>query len=206
MSTGTWHADDALLRSWSGGAPDVAAGASVEAHLLHCARCRARLAELRPPAGDPVLDRAWSGVVAGIAVPPPSPAVRLLRRLGVSASDAVLLRAARSLDGAWTLATVAVIAFAALAALGDATGGIGLYLLLAPLVPVIGVVVAFASTDPLDELTAATPFSAARLALLRTAAVSVTSVPIVVLLGAAVPPIGWFAFAWLVPAIALTLL
>ncbi len=96
MSTGTWHADDALLRSWSGGAPDVAAGASVEAHLLHCARCRARLAELRPPAGDPVLDRAWSGVVAGIAVPPPSPAVRLLRRLGVSASDAVLLRAARS--------------------------------------------------------------------------------------------------------------
>lgn len=200
----SWHADAALLRSYAAGDPDVAAAASVEAHLLECGECRARLAGVRGP--DPALERAWTGVMAGIGVPPPSPPVRLLRRLGASAADAVLLRAARSLDGAWTLATIVVIAFAALAALDGGERGTALYLLLAPLVPVAGVVVAFASTDPLDELTTATPYSAARLALLRTLAVSVTSVPLVVAVGAVVPAIGWLAVAWLVPAIALTLL
>ncbi len=206
MSVTGWHADDALLTAYAGGDADVAASASVEAHLVACAACRGRLAEHVPPASRRVAERAWAGVVAGIATPPPSPAVRLMRRLGVSEADAVLLRAARSLDGPWTLAVLAVIAFAALAALGEASGGVTLYLLLAPLVPVIGVVVAFASTDPLGDVEVATPFSAARLALLRTAAVCVTSVPAVVVLGLAVPAIGPLAFAWLVPAIALTLL
>ena len=203
MSARDWHADEALLRHYVSGAPDLSVSASVEAHLPGCATCRERLAALGP---DRALERAWSGVMAGIATPRPSPAVRMLRRLGVSEADAVLLRAARSLDGAWTIATIAVIAFAALAAIETGDRGTALYLLLAPLVPVIGVVVAFMSTDPLDEVAVATPFSADRLALLRTAAICVTSVPIVIAVGVAVPPIGWLAFAWLVPSIALTLL
>lgn len=206
MSTRAWHADDALLCAYVDGEADMAAGAAVEAHLVGCADCRGRLAGLAPAETRAVAARAWAGVVAGIATPRPSPAVRALRRLGVSEADAVLLRAARSLDGPWTLATLAVIAFAAFAALGEATGGVALYLLLAPLVPVIGVVVAFASTDPLGDVALTTPFPVARLALLRTAAVCITSVPIVVALGLAVPPIGPLAVAWLAPAIALTLL
>lgn len=199
-----WHADDGLLRRYAAGDPlDAGSAASVEAHLIGCGGCRARLAGLGP---DPVLERAWTSVVAGVATPRPSPAVRMLRRIGVSEADAVLLRAARSLDGAWTLATLVVIAFAALAAIDGGDRGAGLYLLLAPLVPVAGVVVAFTSVDPLDEITAAAPYSAARLALLRTAAVCATSIPLVVAAGLAVPPIGWLAFAWLVPALALTLL
>lgn len=203
MSDVAWHADEAILRRYLTGGTDMPASASVEAHLLACGACRARLGALERP---PSIDRAWGRVVAELATPPASPAVRLLRRIGVSEADAVLLRAARSLDGAWTLATTAVIAFAALAALAGGPGSRALYLALAPLIPVIGVVVAFASTDSLGELTAATPYSKARLALLRTAAVCAVSVPVVIVCGALVPPIGWLAFAWLVPALALTLL
>jgi hypothetical protein len=198
-----WHADDTPLRRYLAGDPDLGLAASVEAHLIACAACRERIAALGP---DPVLERAWGRAVAEIATPPPSPMVRLLRRLGVPEADAVLLRAARSLDGSWTLATVAVVAFAALAAMSSGPTGRALYLLIAPLVPVIGVVVAFASSDPLGDLATATPYSKARLALLRTAAVAITSIPIVIVFGAAVPPIGWLAFAWLAPAIALTVL
>jgi len=202
--TTAWHADDVLLRRYAEGDPlDAGAAASVEAHLIRCDGCRSRLARLGP---DPVLEGAWTAVVAGIATPRPSVAVRLLRRLGVSESDALLLQTARSLDGAWTLATLAVIAFAALAAIDGGDRGTALYLLLAPLVPVLGVVVAFTSVDPLEEIAMAAPYSAARLALLRTAAVCATSIPLVVAAGAAVPPIGWLAFAWLLPALALTLL
>ena len=132
--------------------------------------------------------------------------MRLLRRLGLSEADAALLRAARSLDGSWTIATLAVVAFAALAAIDGGSSGRALYLLVAPLLPVVGVVVAFSSSDSLADLVAATPYSKARLALLRTAAVCAASVPLVIAFGAAVPPIGWLAVGWLMPALALTTL
>lgn len=203
MSTTAWHADATLLRRYLNGTADLSAAASVEAHLISCARCREGLARLSPAAD---LAPAWDRVVAGIATPRPSPAVRLLRRSGLSDADVVLLRAARALDGSWTLAVIAVVAFAALAALSNAAGGRALYLLVAPLVPVMGVVASFASFDPLHDVTVATPYSKARLALVRAGAVCVTSVPVVVALGVSVPPIGSLAFAWLLPSLALTLL
>jgi hypothetical protein len=128
-----------------------------------------------------------------------------MRACGLRESDGVLLAAARSLDGAWLLATLAIVVFAALAAIPSAAGGRALYLLVAPLVPVAGVVMAFATDDPLAELTGATPYSKARLALLRTLAVVITGVPFAVAVGAVVPGIAWLAFAWLLPALTLTL-
>jgi hypothetical protein len=79
-----------------------------------------------------------------------------------------------------------------------------LYLLVAPLVPVLGVVGAFAATDPLTELTNATPYSKMRLALLRTLAVVTATVPLVVVMGG-VAHVGWLSVAWLGPAFGLTL-
>lgn len=201
MSAGQWHAGDDLLRRYRDEASEPGTAASVEAHLLRCGDCRARLAALGP---EPVLDVAWGRVVAAMGAPRRAPVVAMLRRIGVSEADAALLRAARSLDGSWVIATLAVVAFAALAALQRAESGRALYLLVAPLLPVLGVVVAFASADVLAEMVSATPYSKARLALLRTAAVCLVSVPVVIAAGALVPPIGWLAVAWLVPALALT--
>jgi hypothetical protein len=201
MSAQVWHASDEALRRYARGEAGVAMAASVEAHLLHCADCRGRLA----PAVQQPLEAAWTRVADRIQASRPPLVVRLLRACGLSESDGVLLATARSLDGAWLLATLAVVVFAALAAIPLAAGGRALYLLVAPLVPVAGVVAAFAADDPLAEVTGTTPYSKARLALLRTVAVVITGVPLSIAVGVAIPGIAWLAFAWLLPALALTL-
>lgn len=201
MNSVGWHASDEVLRQYAQGEGGIAVTSSVEAHLLRCPVCRDRIAtEVSEP-----LDAVWTRIADQVQTPRRPVAVRFLRRSGLRETDAVLLSAARSLGGAWTLATVAVVVFAALAAMPGSAQGRALYLLVSPLVPVLGVVVAFASVDPLAELTAATPYPKARLGLLRTAAVAITSVPLSIAIGLAVPNIEWLAFAWLLPAIALTL-
>jgi hypothetical protein len=202
MSTGSWHASDEMLRTYVRGQTGIAVTASVEAHLLRCAACRERIA---PEVAEP-LEVAWTRVVERIQTPRLPFVVRLMRRCGLSESDSVLLAAARALNGAWLLATLAVVVFAALAAIPSASQGQALYLLVAPLVPVAGVVAAFATSDPLVDLTGTTPYPKARLALLRTVAVVITSVPLSIAIGVAIPGIAWLAFAWLVPALALTLI
>jgi hypothetical protein len=201
MTTQTWHASDETLQRYARGETGVAVMASVEAHLLRCETCRERLA----PAVEAPLEAAWTQIADRIQAPRPPFVVRLMRRCGLNESDGVLLTTARSLNGAWLLATLAVVLFAALAAIASTAQGQALYLLVAPLVPVSGVVVAFASSDPLADLTATTPYSKARLALLRTVAVVITSVPLAVAVGVGIPGIAWLAFAWLLPALALTL-
>ena len=202
MSTDTWHATDEMLRGYARGETGVAVMASVEAHLLSCAACRARIAS---EAAEP-LDATWTRVADRIQAPRLPFVVRLMRRCGLSESDGVLLAAARALDGAWLLATLAVVLFAALAAIPSATQGRALYLLVAPLVPVAGVVAAFAAADPLADLTRTTAYPKARLALLRTVAVVISGVPLSVAIGVVIPGIAWLAFAWLLPALALMLL
>jgi hypothetical protein len=203
MSTDTWHASGEMLGAYARGEGGLATTASVEAHLMACPECRARVA-LKVQPGP--LDATWSAVADRLHAEKLPFVVRLLRRAGLSENDSVLLAAARSLDGAWTLATLAVLVFAALAAIPGVADGRALYLLVAPLVPVIGVVAAFQSSDPLAALTITTPYSQARLALLRTVAVVVTSVPAAVAIGFVVPGIAWLAFAWLLPALALTVI
>lgn len=202
MSMESWHASPETLRSYARGETGIAVMASVEAHLLRCPDCRERVA----PEVDAPLAAAWTRVADSIHAPRPPVVVRLMRACGLSESDGVLLSAARSLNGAWLLATLAVVVFAAVAAIPSATQGQALYLLVAPLVPVAGVVAAFAASDPLVDLACTTPYAKARLALLRTVAVVITSVPLSIAIGVAIPGIAWLAFAWLVPALALTLI
>ena len=202
MSAQTWHASEEMLRSYARGETGVAVMASVEAHLMRCPACRERLA----PEVEAPLEAAWTRVADRINEPRLPLVVRFMRACGLSESDGVLLAAARSLDGAWLLATLAAVVFAAMAAIPSEAQGQALYLLVAPLVPVAGVVAAFASGDPLMDLTSTTPYAKARLTLLRTVAVVITSVPLSMAIGLAIPGIAWLAFAWLLPALALTLL
>jgi Putative zinc-finger len=202
----SWHADDATIDAYLHGRLSFGPSSSVEAHLPACERCRARLtARLAPPA-TMAIDRAWSGLRDRVAVPPLPPVVRWMRRLGLGEDSAVLLAAARSMSTAWTLATIAVLAFAA-ASLPIGPAGQAAYLIIAPLVPVAGVVVSFGPAhDPFAELTRSTSYPISRLILIRSLGVAVTSVPLAVALGLAVPGTEWLAFVWLVPALAFILI
>ncbi|MFB7577322.1 hypothetical protein [Streptomyces sp. NPDC056165] len=201
MSTQPWHCDAALLRRYASGETDIALSASVEAHLIGCAICRTAVSSLADP---DTLTQAWEGVRDAIQRPPLPLLLRLLSRAGLNEEDAALLSASQPLHGPWALATTGVLAFAAAASFPGAALGQALYLLVAPLVPVLGVVAAFAATDPMTELTNATPYSKTRLALLRTLAVVTTTVPLVAVMGA-VAGIGLLSIAWLGPAFGLTL-
>jgi len=194
----SWHCDTDLLRRYTAGAADLALAASVEAHLVSCPECRAEIAAFADAA---VLDRAWAGVTERLQ---PTP-LRPLRRLGLRDADAVLLAVSQSLRGPWVFAVAAVLLFAMSASVVQSPLGRALYLLVAPLVPVVGVVASFAATDPITELTTTTPYPKARLALLRAVAVSVTTVPVVTVLGAVIPGIGWLSIAWIGPGLGLTL-
>ncbi|WP_261554023.1 hypothetical protein [Frankia tisae] len=202
MSTMSWHCDPHLLARYSAGALDAVLAASVEAHLVHCTQCQTAMAAHTDPDES---DRIWAGVREAIARPVLPWPVRLLRRCGLNDEDAVLLSVSRSLRGPWTLATVVVLVCAVWASFPDDPRGKAAYLLVAPLVPVLGVVAAFVSVDQTAELAVTTPYSKARLTLLRTLAVIVTTVPLVVAMGALIPGIGWMAVTWLGPAFGLTL-
>jgi hypothetical protein len=203
----SWHADEGLIDRYLHGGLDIGLSASLEAHLLTCDACRETLTTRVQPQVTYRIGQAYARVREGVQVPALPWTVRVLRKLGLSESTAVLVAAARSMSTAWTLATVVVLAFAALAAFTDTDAGRAAYLIIAPLVPVAGVVAAFGPThDPLAELTRATPFPAARLVLLRAGAVAATSVPLAVGLGVAVPGTMWLAFAWLAPALAFILI
>lgn len=210
----TWHADTAALSEYlTGGAGDLARTASVETHLVGCGTCRARLARLDspdPPFDSPdhpldaALEGVWTRAIGEVQAPRLPAAVRLMRRAGLSDADAALLGASRSLGMAWLLSTTLVAVVAAVASIPGTRDGIAAYLFVAPLLPVLGVLGSYAATDPISRLTRATPYSKARLALLRSLAVTLTTVPVVVVAGA-VGGIGWLAVVWLGPALGLTL-
>jgi hypothetical protein len=203
----SWHADEGLIDRYLHGRLDIGLSSSLEVHLLKCDACRGALSARVQPQVACRIDATYAGVLEGVQVPRTPWTVRALRKLGMSEPTAVLVAAARSMSTAWTMATVIVLAFAALAAFTDTDAGRAAYLIIAPLVPVAGIVAAFGPTnDPLAEVTAATPYPAARLVLLRAGAVAATSVPLAVALGVGVPGTMWLAFAWLAPALAFVLI
>ena len=134
----------------------------------------------------------------------------MLRWLGVSAESARLLVAVPAFRGAWLLGLFTVTLFARLAALFAGEYGLTLFLIVAPLAPVAGVAASFGGdADPCHELVTVTPYSAARMLMLRTAGVLATSLPVTLLAGLALPGPAWLGVAWLTPAaagVALTLL
>jgi hypothetical protein len=204
------HVDAATLEAYAAGLTDVVAETSVEAHLITCPACRALLAD-RAALGEitPVdpqrLEQVWHDVMDVVDTPKAGLVERALRRLGVAASPARLIAAAPSLRTSWVLGIVTTLVFAAVAAAAG-RHGVGLFLALAPVLPVAGVAVAYGRRmDPVHEIAAAASYSAARLILLRSAAVLGLTLPLVLLAGLLLPsaPL-WVAAAWLLPAVAFT--
>ena len=194
-----WHVDADVLRQWVDGIADPAMSISVEQHVLRCAKCRASVAVV-VPATD--LQETWDAVIEAIETPKPSRAERLLTKVGVSESDALIITSAAALRAAWFAAVIGVLAFTVFGAVvaGD---GISFFLFGAPLIPVAGVAAIYGpSSDPGYELAVAAPYVMFRLVLLRTAAVLVTSVPLVIGAGLLLPASDTVAVAWLLPATA----
>jgi hypothetical protein len=121
-------------------------------------------------------------------------------------TDAVILRASSSLYRPWLLSLVGAFVLGVAGSMLAATQQRAFYLLIAPLLPAITVAAAYDSTDPVRELSAATPFSKLRIALLRTAFAVAVALPVVLIGGLVLPFVGADAFAWLLPALTLTLL
>ncbi len=202
MSTPTWHVSPALVEQYAAGRLDYAAQASIEQHLTACGRCRDQVTRDAPA---PDLAGLWEGVREEIAAPPEPLLVRLLRRLGLPEPDGVVLAASPALRLPWILAVFGALVFTVLAASMSARRGELLYLVVSPLLPALGVAAAYDTTDPIRDVVATTPHSKFRVTLLRTAVVAAASIPPALVLGLVVPDLGATAFAWLLPALALTL-
>jgi anti-sigma factor RsiW len=200
--TETWHADDDLLALYVRGDAGALRGTSLEQHLTHCASCRARIA--RHVETDP-LELVWSRIQEQAQAPQPTRIERMLIRLGVSEPDALLVAVSPSLRASWLFGLVITLSFVGLAAAYGGDRGLAFFLIVAPLVPVAGVAFAYGpDVDPSYEVGAAAPYSAARLLLLRSAAVLATSLPLALLATLLIPSLSWSTVSWLLPALAFT--
>lgn len=199
-----WHVDEETLAQYAHGRGPLSVGASVEAHLLSCARCRALLT---PAVELDRLERLWDDVVERVDAPRPGMVERLLRLAGVSEDTARLLAATPTLRASWLLAMAAALAFAVFAAIASGVHERGtlLFLTVAPVLPVAGVAVAFhRGLDPAYEIGLAAPYSQFRLLLLRSAAVTAVTCAAALVAGLLLPERALTAAAWLLPALALT--
>lgn len=196
-----WHLDEELLEDYALGAPlTPARTASAEAHLEHCAACRAGLAPLVDPGR---LDAVWTEVVDALDAPAASWLERALLRLGVPPATARVVAVTPSLRVAW-LAGVAMALTLALAAAHTGPRGVALFLALAPVLPLAGVALAFGPrTEPLHEVVLATSWSTFHLLLARSAAVLASTLVLALPAAALLPGSPWLTVGWLLPALAL---
>jgi len=197
-----WHLDDDTLRRYVERTDSLAEGTSAEQHLLSCEPCRDRVnaavgvIELSP------IDFAavWERTRDTIEVPRPSVLERLLRVAGLPAHEARLVAVASAFRGVWLTGLAAVLAFATLAAAFGHARGTWLFLAVAPVVPCLVVASSYdPRLDPALEPELVTPYPALRLILLRTIAVLVLALPVLLLLGLFIPTEE--PFAWLLPAV-----
>jgi hypothetical protein len=197
------HIAPAQLSAYAAGQLSAAEESFLEEHLLSCAACR-QLVPSVIAVDERRLDAVWNHVVDVLDQPRASVVERALHRLGASRETARLVAAAPSLRLPWLTAVAACLLLAVAAAGAGGVRGSWLFLTLAPLIPVAGVAAAFGPhTDPAWELTRATPYSLARLTLLRGAAVLTSTLPLAVLAGLLLPGSAWWVGAvWLLPALA----
>lgn len=198
-----WHADEPMLAQYAAGALDDPRTASVEAHVLDCEPCRARLSR------HVSIDRhndVWAGVIDRLDAPAATPLERFLLALRVPDHIARLLVATPALRMSWVGGVAAALVFVALA--GSLSGDprvLPLFLILAPIIPVAGVAVSYGPHfDPAAELSVAAAMDSFRLLLLRALAILAVTTPLSALTAIVLPAGGWRAAAWLLPAVALT--
>ncbi len=200
----SWHVDPAASDDYRAGALTDARAASVEAHLLACAACRAHLAAAAPAEHRAAHERTWDALAARVDAEPATAAERLLGRV-LPPHVLRLLAAAPALRRAWWAAGTALLVLALLAArLGTGAAGTAVFVVSAPLLPLAGVALAYSAVDDLaGEVAGTTPFPRFRLLLLRTAAVAAGTLPATALLALALPGGARPAVLWLAPALAL---
>lgn len=196
----SWHLTlDQLQRYATHTADDVTA-MSAEAHLTHCARCRALL-----PTDDAWLDRSWADLRDIVDQPRRGPIERLLSAIGLRETTAKLLAATPQLYRAWLTATVLVLAMA-LTVAHELPRGSLLFSFTVPIVPLIGVALAYGrGVDPAHSLTSVTPLAGYRLLFLRTAAVLGPALVLCTTAAFLMPSVSTLreAVFWLLPALAM---
>lgn len=199
----TWHVDAETVRQYQEGLVDRVNGASLEAHLTVCDRCRG-LAKVE----DEWLRRSWAGVASRIEPGKRSVAERVLIAVGVPERIARIVAVSPSLRLSFLLALVLVIGFAVIASNAQPSArSYVIFLGAAPLLPVAGVAMAYGRhIDPAYEMAAAAPLDAFRLLLLRAATVLTVSVAAGLAAWPLVPAPSSLGFsAWLLPALSLVL-
>lgn len=200
----TWHVDSALLERYRSDQLSDSRMASVEMHITACPRCRALVVAEADGATQDAWARVKQAVDERLDEPPMAWLQRGLRRMGVNERDAGVLGATLSLHGSWVGALALAMTFVVLASLtGPERVGLAAFLVAAPLVPLAGVAVAYGPrVDPTYEIAVAASVPTARVILLRTLAVTVPALPLIMVLSLLVPG-GLLAFAWLLPALGL---
>jgi len=201
--TTTWHTRQSALRAWVDGTCGPVVGASVEQHVLRCAECRAQIAELVPAAP---MAAGWEAVLTAVEVPRPSILERWLGHAGLSPADGLIVATAPRVLVAWFACLLGMLGFTFVARdVGGQDGALVAFLLVAPLLPVAGIALAYGpGVDPSYEVVLASPYRMFRMVLLRSAAVLVTALPIIALVGLLLPISTIAAVAWLLPALGFT--
>ncbi len=155
------------------------------------------------------LDANLRVVHAELDALPESRLARVLRRLGVPDLTVPLVAATPALRRSWFIAIAIAVLFAVSVAANDGQSGvdrIAFFLTMAPLVPLLGVALAFGrGVDPTHDIVVAAPRDTFRVFLIRAVTVLVASAIVLLLSSLLLPVGGWYRFAWLLPALALTM-
>lgn len=200
-----WHVPPDVAQRYVGLTLDSARAASVEQHVLTCTACRAQLAactadDLTTAAE---LDALWLEVIDAVDRPRAGPVGSFLHRLRVPDDVARVIAATPALRLSWIASVAVVLSFAVANAL-RVDGSDALFLVLAPIIPLAGIGTAYgARTDPLHELSRATPMPGSRIFLLRSLAVLLTAIPLTFVAALALGVDGVGTMAWLLPALGL---
>ena len=194
-----WHLSDVDLGRYGALTMSTTELASVESHLMACARCRAVLASTRAasPGTSDSRDASWDRIADRIDRSRFSRGVhRSTLRFSFASPElfAITLGLAAAL-----VFIVGVVSFSA------PPRSIPVLLALAPLLPVCGAVLAYRpNADPAGAVAAATPFAAGRLPIVRALYASSVSFAAGVVATALVPNGRSALLLWLLPGLAFT--
>jgi hypothetical protein len=184
-----------------------AEAASVEAHIMACQTCRERLAQYARalPALRQRHDKSLGEVLATVDRPQMTMPERLLLWLSVPEHVVRLVAAAPALRQAWWVAGTGLLLAAVLVAqFTEGSAGTVAFVVTAPVVPLAGVALSYGLYgEPAGQLASVASYGSFRLALVRTAVVMASWLPVGLLLGAFLPGEWTLGALWLMPALAL---
>jgi hypothetical protein len=172
VSTTEWHADTADVAAYLSGRAPRAVAASLEAHLLHCSRCREQVAL---GTRDDETEAAWERLADAVDRPSPS----VVRRIAGGRGWARSVAATPLMVQAAATAVLLVGVVPLVTALATGSGGLVTLLLLAPLAPMAAVVVSYRqAADPAGEMSLATASAGLRLVAARSLVVAAVALPL----------------------------